>query len=104
MLRMQNQQEKHTKKLVKCKVLGPCASRFEASYTGSWRLDRPVVRYSDCIGCGTCSKYCPTGVIDIEKEAEQCVIINYDYCKGCGVCANECPKQCIDMVDERSVE
>ena len=43
---------------------------------------------------------CPSDIITIDKEAEECVRIDFDYCKGCGVCANECPKDCITMVEE----
>lgn len=103
MLRMQVQQEKHTKKLQKCNVLGPCSISFTAAYTGSWRLERPVVDFSTCIKCGTCQRYCPADLITIDKEKVECVYIDLDYCKGCGICANECPKKCIDMVEERSV-
>lgn len=101
---MQNQQKEHTKQLQKCRVLGPCAMDFNASNTGSWRLERPVVRFDECIKCGTCQRYCPADLISIHKDQEECLVINYDYCKGCGICANECPKHCIDMVDERSVK
>ena len=48
----------------------------------------------------TCERYCPSDIITIDKDAEECVRIDFDYCKGCGVCANECPKDCIAMVEE----
>jgi pyruvate ferredoxin oxidoreductase delta subunit len=101
---MLQQPEKHTKKLKSCKVLGPVATIFDSSNTGSWRIERPVVRYEDCTKCGTCARYCPANIIDIHRDKEECVIIDYYYCKGCGICANECPKSCIEMVDERSVK
>lgn len=98
---MLNQQEKHTKTLKKCRVVGPCAINFAAANTGSWRLERPVVRLNECIKCGTCQLFCPADLITVDREKERCVVIDLNYCKGCGICANECPKHCIDMVDER---
>lgn len=99
---MQKQQEKHTTELKKCRVFGPVATIFESSNTGSWRIERPKVRFEDCIKCGTCERFCPTNVITMHKEKEECIEIDMYYCKGCGICANECPKNCIDMVPERS--
>lgn len=101
---MQKQQNSHTNQLEKRNVLGPVAGLYNGVDTGTWRLERPVVRFEECIKCGTCKMYCPTGVIEIDKDAKECVAINLDYCKGCGICAAECPKKCIDMVNERSVE
>jgi pyruvate ferredoxin oxidoreductase delta subunit len=101
---MQKQQEKPTKELKSFRILGPSATVFTSSNTGSWRIERPVVNYKECIKCGTCERYCPANIIDIYKDREECVVIDFYYCKGCGICANECPKGCIQMVDERSVE
>lgn len=101
---MQKQQEKHTKQLKKCRVLGPVATKFTGGNTGSWRLERPVVNFEECIKCGTCAMYCPTDVIEIDKNDKECVKIDYYYCKGCGICAKECPKKCISIVPERSEE
>ena len=98
---MQNQQEKHTKKLQKCKVYGPCAIDFVSSNTGSWRIERPVIEYDNCIKCGTCKRYCPADLITVDKEKRECITIDLNYCKGCGICANECPMECIEMVEER---
>ncbi|HCX60804.1 MAG TPA: 2-oxoacid:acceptor oxidoreductase [Clostridiales bacterium] len=101
---MQKQQEKHLKELKKCRVLGPVATIFASSTTGSWRLERPVIDYEKCIKCGTCERFCPTNVIDVYKDRAECVVINYDYCKGCGICVNECPSKCMKMIPERGEE
>ncbi|WP_313344332.1 4Fe-4S binding protein [Sedimentibacter sp.] len=101
---MQKQQEKHTKELKKCRVLGPVATIFAGSNTGSWRLERPVIDYEKCIKCGTCERFCPTNVIDVYKDRAECVVVNFDYCKGCGICVNECPAKCMKMIPERGEE
>lgn len=98
---MQKQQGVLTKTLKSFKVLGPVATDFESANTGSWRLERPKVNFSECIKCGICQRSCPVDIISVHKDKEECIEINWDYCKGCGICANECPTKCIAMVDER---
>ncbi|MGI6214668.1 MAG: 4Fe-4S binding protein [Christensenellales bacterium] len=85
----------------KFNVLGPVATDFGAATTGNWRLERPQVDFASCIKCRTCEKYCPTNVIEIKKDQEECVVIDFDYCKGCGICTNVCPQKCIVLVEER---
>jgi pyruvate ferredoxin oxidoreductase delta subunit len=83
-------------------LLGPVATKFATVHTGSWRTERPEVDFSQCVKCGVCSQYCPTGVIEIRKDEEQCLFIDWYTCKGCGICANVCPKGCISMIPERN--
>ena len=80
---MLRQQEKHMKKRNAEHLMGPVATVFAAGKTGSWRLERPVVDYNSCIKCGTCERYCPSDIITIDKEAEECVRIGFEYCKDC---------------------
>ncbi|MCX8184615.1 MAG: 4Fe-4S binding protein [Sulfolobales archaeon] len=69
--------------------------------TGSWRIRKPVINYSKCIGCGICWLYCPDSTIDIEDTGSRFrVSIDYTYCKGCGICWTVCPVKAIDMVKE----
>ncbi len=98
---MQKQQEKHTTESKRYNVYGPVAYVFEGSNTGSWRQERPVIKYEDCVKCGNCEKYCPANVVEVRKDEEICVVIDFDYCKGCGICVNECPTKCMSMVPER---
>jgi len=85
-------------------ILGPVATQFGSSNTGSWRIVRPVVNQEECILCKTCEKHCPTDVMTVTKTgSDKGVTIDMRYCKGCGICANVCPKKCISMVDERGV-
>lgn len=64
--------------------------------TGAWRNFRPVVT-EKCIGCGTCTMFCPEGCMKIvDKKA----VIDYDYCKGCMICMVECPVKAIEKKQE----
>ena len=65
--------------------------------TGDWRVFRPEVDLSKCIGCLLCWIYCPEPSID---QSTGKVKIDYEYCKGCGICAEECPVKAITMVEE----
>ena len=49
----------------------------------------------ECVHCGRCSYYCPTGAIKVEVEEE-------GYCTGCHICNDVCPSEAIDkgVVDE----
>ena len=77
--------------------------------TGDWRYMKPEVDAEKCIGCGTCTEYCPEAVIELiasGKEGSEdseidkikkVATIDYEYCKGCGVCATVCPVKAILM-------
>lgn len=97
---MEKQQKELTKQLKKFKVLGPVATVYGSSNTGSWRIERPEVDFEKCVKCSTSEKFCPAGVITVDKEAE-IPVFDWKYCKGCGICANECPKDAICMIDEK---
>lgn len=49
---------------------------------------------SECILCGICSKKCPSGAIEINKN-EKAWRLNPYKCIVCNVCAEACPKNCI---------
>jgi len=84
----------------------------KAADTGSWRYLRPVVDKNKCVGCGTCVKYCPEGIIKLKDRSKEelkknknlskkVAEIDYDFCKGCGVCAQVCPFKAIKMEKEK---
>ncbi len=86
----------------------------KAPVTGYWRYARPAVDKKKCIGCGTCVKFCPEAVIELQTinkksqksnvksqmSSDKIADIDYCFCKGCGVCAAVCPKKAIIMEKE----
>lgn len=62
---------------------------------------KPVVE--GCIGCGMCTKVCPTGAISYKRD-EQGKICSYKIdlkkCMFCGNCEYYCPKGAIKMSKE----
>jgi Pyruvate/2-oxoacid:ferredoxin oxidoreductase delta subunit/bacterioferritin-associated ferredoxin len=56
---------------------------------------KPVVDKDKCIGCGICSKVCPSLAITlVERKA----VVNEADCRGCGGCNQRCPVYAIEMV------
>jgi pyruvate ferredoxin oxidoreductase delta subunit len=58
-----------------------------AIHTGSWSLDRPVLRDA-CTACALCALFCPEGAI---ARTDGTMAVDYLYCKGCGICEVVCP-------------
>ncbi len=71
------------------------------------------VDVEECIGCGACSRVCPTEVPDdfneglgarkaayipFPQSVPSVYTIDFDHCTKCGACTRVCPKQCIDLV------
>ena len=56
-----------------------------------------------CIGCGICTKVCPSGAINFTKNAEG-KVTSYTFdlkkCIFCGNCKFYCPKSAIKMTTE----
>lgn len=49
-----------------------------------------------CIFCATCRKKCPTGAIQVDREAKIWEIERLK-CITCGNCCEICPKKCLSM-------
>jgi len=69
--------------------------------TGSWRTFKPKTDFKKCIGCGTCARICPEGIITMIKSDKTASKLqpktDFNFCKGCGICAEECPVKAIEM-------
>lgn len=78
-----------------------CSSFHICDTNAAWRVFRPVMDYSLCIGCHQCYLLCPDGAI--HKEDAKVFRIDYDFCKGCGICAHQCKPGAISMVKEDQV-
>ena len=56
---------------------------------------KAVINKDKCVGCGICSKVCPTVTISIvDKKA----CVDEKFCRGCGGCEQRCPMHAITMV------
>ncbi len=57
---------------------------------------KPVVMVDNCVACGMCERYCPTGAVKVisDKSGDVKVaahaVIDYDTCIGCGQCVAMC--------------
>jgi len=78
------------------------------------RLKPRGVDVEECIGCGACSRVCPTDApsdydeglgtrkaayIPFPQSVPSVYTIDFDHCIKCGACVNVCPKECIDLED-----
>ena len=64
---------------------------FHLRFTFSKRFDIDIER---CVGCGICSKVCPTKNIMISIDKSSIPSWNKD-CTDCLACYHHCPRQCI---------
>jgi heterodisulfide reductase subunit A len=78
------------------------------------RIKPRGVDVEECIGCGACSRVCPTEVpsefneglgtrkaayIPFPQSVPSVYTIDLEHCIKCGACTKVCPKQCIDLED-----
>jgi Pyruvate/2-oxoacid:ferredoxin oxidoreductase delta subunit/bacterioferritin-associated ferredoxin len=56
---------------------------------------KPVVDTGKCVGCGICTKVCPSLAITV---VDRKATVSLDDCRGCGACNQRCPVYAIDMV------
>ncbi|KZX12603.1 4Fe-4S binding protein [Methanobrevibacter curvatus] len=76
------------------------------------KMDEIAVDHSLCVGCGSCTQFCPTKAINLKdfSTVETPIGENYsklkynnfadvkkDLCIGCGSCSNLCPQTAINL-------
>jgi len=52
-----------------------------------------VLDKNKCIGCGLCTRVCPTQAIVIDRIA----VVDSARCIGCGRCVTECPRGALEL-------
>jgi heterodisulfide reductase subunit A len=92
-------------------------SGIPGDFKAKIRLNPRGVDVSKCIGCGACSRVCPTKVpaehdqglgvrkaayIPFPQSVPSVYTIDFEHCIHCGACAKVCPRQCIDLDDTGS--
>jgi formate hydrogenlyase subunit 6/NADH:ubiquinone oxidoreductase subunit I len=62
---------------------------------------RPVWDMRKCIGCGLCSRVCPSAAVEmIGRGLEAEIKHRVDRCMFCAQCAESCPRSAITMTNE----
>jgi len=56
---------------------------------------KPEIDAAKCIGCGICTKVCPSAAI---KLVDRKAVVKEADCRGCGGCEQRCPVYAITMV------
>ncbi|OIQ50534.1 Ferredoxin [Pseudodesulfovibrio hydrargyri] len=56
---------------------------------------RAEINQDTCIGCGICSKVCPTLAVTVEERKAE---VNPDRCLACGNCHQRCPVEAVTLV------
>lgn len=90
-----------------CNCCGCCCGMLQsmkhfnmghAVVTSNWVVQ---INSEKCIGCNSCVKACPLGVISLVKEQQgnkrKKAVYEEDLCLGCGVCVTACKFDCIQM-------
>ena len=70
----------------------PVGLRWAGSLVTRLAAPRPVIRRSDCIGCGKCAEICPGHTIRIQNGKAH---INPSGCIRCFCCHEMCPAKAI---------
>lgn len=64
----------------------------------------PVIDYSLCTECGTCSSFCPHGVYDRKKSPTPAVVNPLNCIDHCHGCESMCPSGAISYVGDTGAD
>lgn len=88
-----------------CNCCDCCCGAMQAHRTGTPMLTasgyRATADLDQCLGCGTCIKYCQFHALSVASNGAKHVQIDSEKCMGCGVCVNHCPQNALAL--ERDV-
>lgn len=66
-----------------------------------------IFNYEDCKGCSLCIEFCPTKILELDRECSNnkgynlIKVIDPDRCIACGFCAMMCPDSVITVLKVR---
>lgn len=64
-------------------------------------LPRVQVKESDCMACGLCAKFCPTGALRFQRdEAHFALDFIPAACVDCNICEKACPTQAVSLTHD----
>jgi len=82
-----------------CNCCSCCCGAIHAHRNGTPMLASSgylaVVNEELCIGCDSCTEYCPFSALSIQDNFSR---VDREQCMGCGVCVEKCPEGAIDLI------
>lgn len=63
------------------------------------KLKEIVINRDWCKGCGICVKFCPTEVLELDRQ-EKSIVVRPEDCICCRMCELRCPDLAIEVLTE----
>lgn len=61
------------------------------------KLKELVINGDWCKGCGICIKFCPTQVLELDRN-DRCIAVRPEDCICCKMCELRCPDLAIEVI------
>lgn len=75
----------------------PATRLYPMKKRPNFERTRGHIQWDDsCIFCGICVRKCPTGALEVDRQAKTWRINRFD-CVQCGSCVESCPKHSLTM-------